>query len=85
MLMENREKLEVLTITMEECAEVIKECSKIQRFGLTPDKNMLELEIGDLMCMIEILEEYGMIDLEQVKMAARGKREKLRQWSTLNV
>ena len=85
MLMENREKLEVLTITMEECAELIKECSKIQRFGLTPDKNMLELEIGDLMCMIEILEEYGMIDLEQVKMAARGKREKLRQWSTLNV
>jgi len=85
MMMENKEKVELLTITMEECAEVIKECSKIQRFGLTPDKNMLELEIGDLMCMIEILEEYGMIDLEQVKMAARGKREKLKQWSTLNV
>ena len=85
MMMENQEKVELLTITMEECSEVIKECSKIQRFGLTPNKNMLELEIGDLMCMIEILEEYGMIDLEQVKMAARGKREKLKQWSTLNV
>ena len=85
MMMANQEKVELLTITMEECAEVIKECSKIQRFGLTPAKNMLELEIGDLMCMIEILEEYGMIDLSQVKMAARGKREKLKQWSTLNV
>jgi len=85
MIMQNQEKVELLTITMEECSEVIKECSKIQRFGLTPNKSMLELEIGDLMCMIEILEEYGMIDLEQVKMAARGKREKLKQWSTLNV
>jgi hypothetical protein len=85
MMMQNNDKLEVLTILMEECAEVIKECSKIQRFGLHPDKNVLELEIGDLMCMIEIAEEYGMIDLEQVKIAARGKREKLKQWSTLNV
>ena len=85
MLIRDDERLEVLTILMEECAEVVKECAKVQRFGLHPSKNMLELEIGDLMCMIEIAEEYGMVDLEQVKIAARGKREKLKQWSTLNV
>lgn len=85
MLMENREKLEILTITMEECAEVIKECSKIQRFGLNPKQNMLELEIGDLMCMIGILEENGMIDMDQVTIAAKSKRNKLKQWSNLNV
>jgi hypothetical protein len=85
MIMDNREILEILTITMEECSEVIKECAKIQRFGLTKNQDMLELEIGDLMCMIEILEEYGLIDHEQVKMASKGKREKLKQWSTLNV
>ena len=85
MLMENREKLEILTITMEECAEVVKECSKIQRFGLNPKQNMLELEIGDLMCMIDILEEHGMIDMSQVKLASKSKRNKLKQWSNLNV
>ena len=85
MLIRDDERLEVLTILMEECAEVVKECAKVQRFVLHPSKNMLELEIGDLMCMIEIAEEYGMVDLEQVKIAARGKREKLKQWSTLNV
>lgn len=85
MLMENREKLEILTITMEECAEVVKECSKIQRFGLNPKQNMLELEIGDLMCMIGILEENGMIDMDQVTIAAKSKRNKLKQWSNLNV
>ena len=85
MMIRDNGRLEVLTILIEECAEVVKECAKVQRFGLHPDKNMLELEIGDLMCMVEIAEEYGMIDLEQVKIAARGKREKLKQWSTLNV
>lgn len=76
---------ELLTIVMEECAEVIRECSKIQRFGLTPERNMLESEIGDLMCMIKLLTENKIIDTEKVYEASAKKREKLKKWSNLNV
>lgn len=85
MMIANREKLEVLTITMEECAEVIKECAKIQRYGLQGNKEKLETEIGDLGCMFDILAEYDIINLDKVKEAADKKREKLKQWSDLNV
>jgi len=85
MMIANREKLEVLTITMEECAEVIKECAKIQRYGIQGNKEKLETEIGDLGCMFDILAEYDIIDLDKVKEAAKNKREKLKKWSDLDV
>lgn len=84
-MIEDKQTLELLTITMEECGEVIKECAKIQRFGMEGNKVKLEAEIGDLMCMVQLLEEYNMIDMAMVAVAASSKREKLKKWSDLNV
>ena len=54
---------EVMDILQEECAEVIQAVSKISRFGLDnfkpgkpkTNREHLEEEIGDLMCMIDLL------------------------------
>jgi NTP pyrophosphatase (non-canonical NTP hydrolase) len=82
------ERNQLLTILMEECAEVSVEASKVIRFANTDAdcrQPPLERELGDLMCMIELLEEYRLIDMAQVAVAAKNKREKLKKWSDLNV
>ncbi len=85
MMIVDKQLVEMLTITMEEAAEVIKECAKIQRFGLQNNKEKLENEIGDLGCMFDILAERGIIDLDKATDAAKRKRDKLRKWSDLDV
>jgi NTP pyrophosphatase (non-canonical NTP hydrolase) len=80
---------ELLTITMEECAEVIQACSKIIRFG--PDSSYdgktaletLEKELGDLQCMIDLLHANDMVSYTAMDDHAYDKREKLKQWSNL--
>jgi NTP pyrophosphatase (non-canonical NTP hydrolase) len=80
---------ELLTITMEECAEVIQACSKIIRFG--PDSSYggmtaiesLEKELGDLQCMIDLLHANDMVSFTAMDDHAYDKREKLKQWSNL--
>lgn len=81
----NQQLLEALTITMEEAGEVIKECAKIQRYGIQNNKEKLESEIGDLGCLFDILAEMGIIDIDKVKEAAHAKRLKLKQWSNLKL
>lgn len=76
---------ELMVILMEECAEVSVEASKIIRFGVQNNKNRLELEIGDLMCMYTLVVEAGLVDPAAVALAANKKREKLKKWSNLNV
>ena len=78
-------KQEALTITMEECAELQVEAAKIIRFGSDTAENIhkLEVEIGDLMCMIDLLDQYKLIDLEEVVEHKAAKREKLKLWSDL--
>ena len=46
---------ELLVIFMEECAEATIEASKIIRFGKGAE--LLESEIGDITCMIQLMEE----------------------------
>jgi len=84
-MMEATKHHEVLTITMEECAEVIVECSKIIRFGLENNTANLEKEIGDLLCMIDLIKEAGLTNHQNVETAIKNKREKLKKWSNLNV
>ena len=80
---------ELLTITMEECAEVIQACSKILRFG--PDSeydgvtslDSLEKEIGDLYCMLDLLHKHDMFSWTKVDEYAMEKEKKLRKWSNL--
>ena len=89
----DNEMKEILCITQEECAEVSQAVSKIFRFG--PDqikfdldktnREHLEEEIGDLLCMIDILIEKTILSDSNVNEARKNKRNKLRQWSSINV
>lgn len=81
------EKDELLTVFMEECAEAIVEASKLIRFGsqTLTEVHKMEVEVGDVLCMVDLLEQYGIIDLEQVITHVEAKREKLKTWSNLRV
>ena len=80
---------ELLTILMEECAEVIVEASKIKRFGESSvyegqtALNKLEKELGDLYCLIDLLHGEDMISYTKLDEYAGAKHEKLREWSNL--
>ena len=87
----NDKDYETLVITLEECAEVTQAISKCFRFGLDQvkpgkpktNREHLEEEIGDLMCMIDILIQRGVISNDSVVDARVKKMEKLTQWSNL--
>jgi NTP pyrophosphatase (non-canonical NTP hydrolase) len=74
---------ELLVITMEECAEVSQACSKMLRFNEQVDYENLQDEIGDLMCMVELLKEQGIVTNTQIAKRMEVKREKLKKWSSL--
>lgn len=75
---------ELLTILMEECAELIVECSKLQRFGFE-DLTKFKKELGDVMAMVDLCHEHDFFSWLEIKEYARQKREKLRVWSNLEV
>lgn len=87
----DKKQSEALLIMQEECAEVIQAVTKIYRFGISnlkPGKNKtnlehLEDEIGDLLCMIEILYDQGLIRAEEIEQAMQAKRDKLKIYSGL--
>ena len=80
------EKEELLIIFMEECAEASVEASKIIRFGQNDEEvGSLVKKVGDLVCMINLLEEYGILNRSQINQYALNKREKLKKWSNLNL
>lgn len=83
---------EVLTILMEECAEVIQRASKAIRFGLAEiqpeqpfsNSTRLALEIGDVLAVIELCQEAEMISTYmpiQRMSVKRGKLKKYMQFS----
>lgn len=80
---------EILDILQEECAEVIQNISKCRRFGLEnqylkdtgTQRDQLAKEIGDVMAMIELLKEHGVITQQELDLAKRNKFVKLHQWS----
>lgn len=72
---------EALVITMEEAAEVIQACSKELRFN--DNRETLSKEIGDLLCMINILIERDLVDQNWVTSNIALKKEKLKKWSHL--
>jgi NTP pyrophosphatase (non-canonical NTP hydrolase) len=77
---------ELMVIMAEECNEVAVECSKVIRFANQDGRQpQLEREIGDLMCMYELVVEAGLVDPDMVSKASAAKREKLKKWSDLNV
>ena len=80
---------EILTILTEECAEVIQSVSKIQRFGWDSEwanesnQVRLERELGDLLCMIDLLVATGAVERNQIENFQISKREKLKIWSSI--
>lgn len=88
--MDNQLK-EILCITQEECAEVSQSISKVFRFGWESkhpktgvnNKEHLEEEIGDLLCMVDILVEKCIISDSEINAARKAKREKLKNWSSI--
>lgn len=80
---------EVMLIAQEECAEVTQAISKVFRFGFDEEYNgksnreHLEEEIGDLLCMLQLMEEKKLIDWTHVSVYAQKKREKLKTWSNI--
>jgi len=84
MLKHNDSATEMLTILQEECAEVIQEASKIKRFGQEKDNiDRLAKEVGDLVCMIELLQKWEVVSYSAVEDARQEKLGKLRRWSNL--
>lgn len=81
---------EALIILQEECAEVIQAVSKCYRFGLdnahksgSTQRANLEMEIGDMLALVDILIEQGVVDLTNLNTAKLNKIEKLKIWSKL--
>jgi NTP pyrophosphatase (non-canonical NTP hydrolase) len=83
---------EILIILQEESAEVIQQISKIQRFGLSSinqhgvtNQQELEKEIGDLLAMIDLLKESGIVSQSSLDSCKMQKIEKLHKWSNIFV
>lgn len=75
---------EALIILAEECAEVVQECTKLLRFGLNVDDvQNLNKEIGDVLALVEYLNNQGLIDLFLLEESIENKKEKLKTWSSL--
>jgi NTP pyrophosphatase (non-canonical NTP hydrolase) len=87
----NDKVLEALGILQEECAEVIQNVSKCRRFGLENEylngagtqRENLEKEVGDVLAMIDILIDQGVLDSVTLDVARANKKQKLKKWSTI--
>jgi len=87
--MMNEVQKEILLITQEECAEVTQAISKVFRFGADDffkglsNRQHLEEEVGDLMCMIDLLIDSGIVSEAAVMTAKNEKLNKLQTWSKI--
>ena len=73
---------ELMLITMEECGELIEACSKAVRCeDYTIDK--LTEEAGDVLCMIELMKNRGMLSSRDLNNRVQLKKMKLMKWSNL--
>ncbi len=77
------EKLEeLMVITMEECGELIQECSKSIRMQ-EYKRNELKEELSDVMCMLELMIDNNIITRTELNNGANLKKMKLMKWSNL--
>jgi NTP pyrophosphatase (non-canonical NTP hydrolase) len=81
---------QLMAITAEECAELTQVCMKLMRKydsldNAVDDKyiKLLVEEAGDVLCMLELMSEYGLFDWKEIYARADVKRNKLKQWSSL--
>ena len=77
------ERQQLLVITMEECGELIQECSKNLRRGEFYDRDTFKNEVGDVYAMIELLVEWDVLSWDEIENRRDEKRKKLSKWSDL--
>lgn len=80
---------QLMVISAEECGKLTQVCMKyMRRFDnfdqVTKDMhNKLIEEAGDVLCMIELMVEHGLLTNEELGSRVNYKREKLKKWSDL--
>ena len=81
---------QLMAITSEECGELTQVCMKIMRKYTALEeiqndkyKDLLIEEAGDVLCMIELLVEHGVLTNEELGARVTVKRGKLATWSNL--
>ena len=74
---------ELLTITMEECGEMIEACSKAIRCEDYVDNDKLIEEVGDVLCMIDIMVDKGLLSERDLNNRIQLKKMKLLKYSNL--
>ena len=77
------ERQQLLVITMEECGELIQECSKNLRRSEFFDRDTFKKEVGDVYAMIELLVEWDVLSWDEIENRRDEKRKKLSKWSDL--
>ena len=74
---------ELMVITMEECGEMIEACSKAIRCEDYVDNDKLIEEGGDVLCMIDIMVDKGLLSERDLNNRIQLKKMKLLQYSNL--
>ena len=74
---------ELMTITMEECGELIQACSKAIRCGTYLNNDSLKEELCDVVCMIDPLVENGCITKTELNNGSQLKKLKLIKHSNI--
>lgn len=73
---------ELLVILMEECGELIQECSKLIRRGEIESPDFTK-EIGDVLTLIDLAHKADMFSYTDTDARYHEKIEKLSKWSNL--
>tara|TARA_R100000988_G_C3997658_1_gene166820 strand:+ start:608 stop:841 length:234 start_codon:yes stop_codon:yes gene_type:complete len=69
---------------MEECGELVQECSKVLRHGLNDKTNSKLIdEIGDVCAMIQILKEKKHVTQKEIDKRMKVKFKKLKKYSDI--
>ena len=81
---------QLFVIMMEECGELIQQCSKclrqqldLQDYESDHNREKLIEEVGDVYAMIELMVKNNIITWASVYNRSDVKKEKLKQWSDL--
>lgn len=67
---------------MEECGELIQECSKMIRKNDYKSHDFVK-EVGDVICLINLAHDLNMFNYEDVDEREEEKLKKLKKWSNL--
>ena len=77
------ERQQLMVILMEECGELIQECSKNLRRSEIFDRQKFKDEVGDVYAMIDLLVEWDILSWTEIEKRREDKREKLKTSSDL--